>query len=288
MTEQATQKQPLAGTYTGVVKDAQEYYNSNDADTFYATIWGGEDIHIGLYNTPDESIFDASHRTVERMTAALNNLTSDSRVIDIGAGYGGSARHLVKTIGCHVCCLNLSEIQNQRNRRMNKDQNLDHLIEVVDASFEDIPCEDASFDIAWSQDAILHSGNRRRVLEETRRVLKPGGQLIFTDPMQSDDCPPGVLQPVLDRIRLETLGSYAFYRQVLGELGFEEVQVIDMTEQLVNHYSRVRQELQSRYAEITGAVSQTYVDRMIQGLGHWVDAGQNGYLSWGILHFRLL
>jgi glycine/sarcosine N-methyltransferase len=27
-------------------------------------------------------------------------------------------------------------------------------------------------------------------------------------------------------------------------------------------------------------------DRMLAGLGHWVDAGNNGYLAWGMLHFR--
>lgn len=283
MTEQAM----ATREYTGVVRTAQEYYNSSDADRFYATIWGGEDIHIGMYRTPDEPIFDASQRTVETMAQALKTLSKDSTVIDVGAGYGGSARYLAKHYGCTVYCLNLSEAQNERNRRMNREQGLEHLIEVVDGSFEDIPCDDGMFDIAWSQDALLHSGNRRRVLEEVRRVLKPGGEFIFTDPMQSDDCPPGVLQPILDRIHLDTLGSFAFYRDALQSLGFQEVQVLDHTEQLPRHYGRVAAELKQRYDEITSIVSQSYVDRMLQGLGHWVEGGQKGYLSWGIIHFQL-
>src|SRR6056297_2845372 len=28
----------------------EDYYDSDDADTFYSTIWGGEDLHIGLYD----------------------------------------------------------------------------------------------------------------------------------------------------------------------------------------------------------------------------------------------
>jgi sarcosine/dimethylglycine N-methyltransferase len=284
MTEQAT----VNRQYSGVVLTAQEYYNSSDADRFYATIWGGEDIHIGIYNTPDEPIFDASHRTVERMAQVLNTLNPDARVIDLGAGYGGSARYLAETYGCKVCCLNLSEAQNERNRRLNKERGLEHLIEVVDGSFEDIPYDDDMFTIVWSQDAFLHSGNRRRVLEETRRVLKKGGELIFTDPMQSDDCPPGVLQPILNRIQLDTLGSIGFYRETLKDLAFEEQQIIDMSEQLPTHYGRVRNELESRYDEITQVISQDYADRMIKGLGHWVEGGQKGYLSWGILYFRLL
>ena len=48
-------------------KVAQDYYNSDDADAFYASIWGGEDIHIGLYEREDEAIIDASRKTVERI-----------------------------------------------------------------------------------------------------------------------------------------------------------------------------------------------------------------------------
>jgi sarcosine/dimethylglycine N-methyltransferase len=48
----------------------------------------------------------------------------------------------------------------------------------------------------------------------------------------------------------------------------------------------VRQELVKRRESLKGKVSDEYMDRMIQGLGHWIDAGNNSYLSWGILHFR--
>src|SRR5690606_8268612 len=96
-----------------------------------------------------------------------------------------------------------------------------------------------SFDVVWSQDALLHSGNRKLVLEEVHRVLRRGGQFIFTDPMQSDDCPEGVLQPVYDRIHLESLGSFAFYRETAAALGFETLDAIDLTANLRRHYARV-------------------------------------------------
>lgn len=274
--------------YSTVVRTAQTYYNSSDADQFYAAIWGGEDIHVGTYTSPDESIFDASRRTVAKMAETLGSIDANMRLMDIGAGYGGAARYLAQTFGCTVSCLNLSEAQNARNRMLNGEQHLDHLIQVTDGNFEDIPYDESLFDVVWSQDALLHSGDRRRVFEEVRRVLKPGGSFIFTDPMQSDDCPDGVLDPVLARIHLDSLGSYAFYRKVADDLGFKEVAVVDMSEQLPVHYGRVRTELLSRYDEIINTVSQKYVDNMLTGLDHWVQAGSNGYLRWGILHFKLI
>jgi sarcosine/dimethylglycine N-methyltransferase len=105
--------------------------------------------------------------------------------------------------------------------------------------------------------------------------------------MQADDCPDGVLAPVLERIHLDSLGSIAFYREQARELGWQELAVLPMTEQLVRHYTRVREELVGRREELLETVSAEFLDRMVRGLGHWIDAGSRGYLAWGILHFRV-
>ncbi len=277
----------MSTDYSTAVKTAQEYYNSDDADNFYFHVWGGEDIHVGIYETPEEDIATASERTVATMSSQCQDKLNDStKVLDVGAGYGGAARWLAGKLGCHVTCLNLSESQNIRNRTMSAEQDMADSIDVIDGSFEEIPAADQHFDLAWSQDSILHSGQREKVLDEVNRVLKPGGEFIFTDPMQADDCPAGVLQPVLERIHLDSLGSFAYYRQQAQSLGWEEVSIDDLTPQLVAHYTRVRQELTKRRESLIGKVSEAYMDRMIQGLGHWIDAGNNSYLAWGIMHFR--
>jgi sarcosine/dimethylglycine N-methyltransferase len=277
----------MSTPYSPVVETARQYYNSDDADNFYFHVWGGEDIHIGLYSFPGESIATASRRTVQYMAdEVVQELGPHSRVLDVGAGYGGAARYLADTYGCQVTALNLSEKENERNREMNRALSLDQSINVVDGSFESIPAEDASFDLAWSQDAILHSGHRDRVIGEIARVLRPGGELIFTDPMQADDCPEGVLQPVLDRIHLDSLGSIAFYREAAARHGLEEVQIVELTNNLVVHYDSVRDELARVGGDLAAKVSDAYIERMLAGLGHWVDAAEKGYLRWGILHFR--
>jgi glycine/sarcosine/dimethylglycine N-methyltransferase len=83
-------------------------------------------------------------------------------------------------------------------------------------------------------------------------VLKKGGQFIFTDPMQADDCPEGVLQPVYDRIHLQSLGSFGFYRETAEKLGFETLDMVDLTPNLRNHYARVGEELGSTMTSSSG------------------------------------
>ncbi|MFP4615088.1 MAG: SAM-dependent methyltransferase [Thiohalorhabdus sp.] len=273
--------------YTPAVETARAYYNSEDADTFYFTIWGGEDLHIGMYESADEPIFDASVRTVHRMADKVDQtIGAGTRVCDIGGGYGGTARHLVKRFDCHVDVLNLSEVENERDRQMNKEQGLDHKIDVYDGSFDSTPFEAESFDLVWCQDSILHADDRAAVLKEVDRILKPGGEFIFTDPMQTDNAPEGVLDPILARIHLPSLGSVSFYQDTARKLGWEDLGFEDHTDQLPRHYGRVLEELERREGELKGKVSEEYIANMKKGLRHWVDGGNSGYLQWGILHFR--
>lgn len=285
MTSGQSAAQHTGADFDAVVAKAEAYYDSKDADNFYFNIWGGEDIHIGFYDHTDD-IAAASERTVVEMAKVAVPITDTTRILDIGAGYGGAARQLANVFKCPVTCLNLSETQNATNRRLTKSAGLSELITVKHGNFEDIPEDDESFDIVWSQDAILHSARRDKVLEEVHRVLKPGGRFVFTDPMQADNCPDNVLQPVYDRIHLENLGSFGFYRDKAQALGFEEISLQDHTRQLQRHYTRVREELRNDYDRMIDVSSKDYVDTMIEGLGHWITAAEKGYLAWGILGFR--
>jgi glycine/sarcosine/dimethylglycine N-methyltransferase len=271
----------LSKQYSPAVHTARDYYNSTDADNFYAIVWGGEDIHVGIYESPDEDIARASRRTVERMSD-LVSITPSTRVLDIGAGFGGSARYLARTYGCRVTCLNLSEVENERNRRLNEEQGLASLVDVVDGSFEDLPFQDKAYDLVWSQDAFLHSGDRLRVLEEAVRVMRPGGQLVFTDPMAADDTHRDALIPILDRLSLDTMASPDFYRRQLYRLGMKAVRFHEFADHLPRHYQRVFDETERRAGDLAGYVSDSYVERMMTGLRHWVDGGDAGDLTWGV------
>jgi sarcosine/dimethylglycine N-methyltransferase len=190
---------------------------------------------------------------------------------------------VVKRTGATATCLNISETQNDTNRHKTRRAGLADRIKVVHGVFEDIPEKKASYDVVWSQDAILHSDRRDEVLSEVWRVLKPGGYFIFTDPCQADDVPEGVLQPVYDRLQLNSLGSFRFYRETAAALGFEIVRQEEMTDHLRTHYDRVREDLVANYDKLhDGGASAEYLDKMIIGLENWVKAADAGHLAWGI------
>ena len=278
-------------SFSPAATTAAGYYDSDDADRFYAEIWGGEDIHVGLYATDNEPIAQASRRTVEALEALIDDTiaaraSAGCRIVDLGSGYGGAARYLCRHPGVQVDAINISRVENSRHRSLNLEAGLQERITVHDASFEAVPLPDGCADVVWSQDAILHSGDRQQVMREAARVLRPGGVMVMTDPMAADGVAANSLDAILQRIHLADLGSPGRYQQWAEAVGLVREIWNERTSMLVCHYSRVREELRQRKAELSQSISPTYLKRMDAGLGHWVDGGEAGRLSWGLMRFR--
>ncbi|ARF53178.1 SAM-dependent methyltransferase [Streptomyces gilvosporeus] len=265
----------------------RRYYDSSDVDAFYNAVWGGEDIHTGIYAHTDEPIADASRRTVERVADRLADcLGPGHTVLDLGAGYGGTARYLAGRFGCRVVALNLSAAQNERHRKTNVAHGLDSAIEVVTGSFHDIPYPDGHFHAVCSLEAFCHSADRAKVLGEAGRVLKPGGALAFTDLMAAEDTPAEVLYRAVARLGVEALATPSFYVGRLTELALADIDFDDHSNQLFNHYTRLTDETGKREPELREVISHDYLDHLLENLPLWVDAAGREQLRWGIIHAR--
>lgn len=58
---------------------------------------------------------------------------------------------------------------------------------VLRAPAEDLPFEDNTFDVAVSTLVLCGVDDQPRAVRELRRVLRPGGQLLFIEHLRSDD-----------------------------------------------------------------------------------------------------
>ena len=69
---------------------------------------------------------------------------------------------------------------------------------VLRAPAEDLPFDDHSFDVAVSTLVLCGVDDQPRALRELRRVLRPGGGLLFIEHVRSDDPGTGRLQDRLN------------------------------------------------------------------------------------------
>ncbi|MGD3105100.1 methyltransferase domain-containing protein [Streptomyces sp. YGL11-2] len=267
----------------------RSYYETGDVDAFYDAVWGGEDIHVGVYAHPHEAIADASHRTVEHAADnAADLLGPHATVLDLGSGYGGSARALAERFGCRVVALDLSDEHNRRHRAANARRGLDGLIEVVTGSLNELPYEAERFDVVWSLEVLSHVPDKESALAEAVRVLKPGGAVVFSDIMMAEETPAEAVRPAISRLSMPNLATPSFYLELLSGLGLKDVEFEDRTADITTHYARLDEEVHRRAAELRDVISPAYVDELLTNLPLWTDITRRGLLRWGIFHARRL
>jgi len=106
------------------------------------------------------------------------------RVLEIGAGTGANLR----CYGAAVESLTLTEPEAPMLRRLErKAREQAPGATVLRAPAEDLPFEDATFDVAVSTLVLCGVEDQPRALRELRRVLRPGGKLLFIEHVRSGD-----------------------------------------------------------------------------------------------------
>src|SRR5215468_9393409 len=106
------------------------------------------------------------------------------RVLEIGAGTGANLPHYNGSIESLV----VTEPEPPMLRRLQRAAR-EHApnAQVLRAPAEDIPFEDDSFDTVVSTLVLCGVDDQPRALREARRVLRPGGTLLFLEHVRADD-----------------------------------------------------------------------------------------------------
>jgi len=111
-----------------------------------------------------------------------DRLPAKGRILEVGCGPGSFAEEVV---GRDLVCLDpIPEMLRCAESRVNPKRAArgDSAVEFVEATAEDLPFDDNSFDAVCSLFSFRDWYDKRAGLSEVLRVLKPGGIIVIVDP----------------------------------------------------------------------------------------------------------
>ncbi|WP_306061735.1 SAM-dependent methyltransferase [Natronococcus wangiae] len=207
----------------------------NDTAWEYRFFWSDVNLHYGFYDdehtTHPEAMANSNKVYAEKL-----DVDETDTVLDIGTGRGGFPTHVAAEYDADVHGIDIDPLhvaeakENARKRGVSKSTEFD----VGD--YHEIPYPDETFDAVSGIETVCHSDRKDRVLEEIRRVLKPGGRLMIADGYMSrtdlTDPEAEKMRTVLDGWAVPELAHVSAFRETLEELGFANVTFDD-------HYDRI-------------------------------------------------
>ncbi|KXK53966.1 MAG: UbiE/COQ5 methyltransferase [Chlorobi bacterium OLB5] len=158
------------------------------------------------------------------------DLKPGKSVLEIASGSGGPAVFTAASSGCILTGLEYDINGVKNSNELAKINGLDKQMNFIhgDAS-ERLPFNKETFDAVYCIDAINHLKNRDKVLKEIYRVLKPGGRLVYTDPI--------VVSGILTNEEISIRSSIGFFlfvpagfnEMLLKAAGFKKITSKDVT-----------------------------------------------------------
>jgi ubiquinone/menaquinone biosynthesis C-methylase UbiE len=125
--------------------------------------------------------FHGGQRQATIRLADLVGFRGGERVLDIGSGIGGPSRFLASRYDCRVTGIDLTAEFCRVAEMLTRLTGLTEKVSYRQATALDLPFEDLSFDVVWSQNASMNIADRDRLYSEMHRVLKIGGRLALQE-----------------------------------------------------------------------------------------------------------
>jgi cyclopropane fatty-acyl-phospholipid synthase-like methyltransferase len=255
-------------------EQAAAYYNDATVSEFYQQCWGGEDIHIGLYATGNETVGEASTAMTQHLIEYAG-ISDGDRVLDIACGFGGTLRTLAR-LGCQAKGLDISESCVDRARIINSETGLAGRIEVAVGDFHNIDSEPDAWDAVICQEAIIHSNDRPSVFSEAFRVLLPGGVFAFSDILTGEEADISMVEAAFARLGAGAGATISDYQEMARAANFEISHVEERLGDIKTHYDKLAAEL----AKPATGLDADALASIANSISRWQAALAKGHITW--------
>jgi tocopherol O-methyltransferase len=215
--------------WTALKQKIQRHYDI--AAPLYREHWGIH-IHHGYWRAGTESKDVAQEQLID-LLAEKAEIANGSSVLDVGCGFGGSAKYLSERFGSHVVGISISSKQIQAAVAITQQCNPPPRFVVMDAEYLGLR---AQFDLIWSIEAISHLAEKRELFKAAYDLLQPNGRIAIVDWFKAEDLSPAeelrYIDPIVERMFLPRLDTMRDYVQGLQTAGYRIVHTEDISSQV--------------------------------------------------------
>lgn len=156
-------------------------------------------------------------------------LSAGSRVLDLGCGIGGPARHVAATTGAYVTGIDLTPEFVETGRALTDWTGLSDRVRLVEGSVLELPLEADTMDTAYMIHVGMNIADKTGIAREAARVLRPGGVFAIYDVMQVREGRMDYPAPWAASSDQSALASPETYEAALETAGFVVTGRIDRT-----------------------------------------------------------
>ncbi len=172
----------LGGRRHGKQRDAAAIAHHYDvSNAFYEWILGPSMAYTcAVFPTADASLQEAQQEKFDLVCRKLD-LRPGQRLLDVGCGWGGMARHAAQHYGVNVVAVTLSEQQARWGQRMIAEAGLDRLVDLRHGDYRDVP--ETGFDAVSSIGLTEHIGKRNHPVLLPLPALAPARRGAAAEPL---------------------------------------------------------------------------------------------------------
>ncbi|MBG16530.1 MAG: SAM-dependent methyltransferase [Crocinitomicaceae bacterium] len=150
-------------------------------------------------------------------------------VLDIGCGVGGPCRMLADEFNCTAIGIDLSSEFIRTATELSKLVNLEDKTSFIQADATNLPFDDETFDIVWTQHVQMNISEKKQFYSEIKRVLKKGGYFLYYDIFKTSNNPINYPMPWASDESLSFLFNSTEMNEILDKLDFTNYQTVDQT-----------------------------------------------------------
>jgi tocopherol O-methyltransferase len=209
------------------------YYDETWLD--YRMLWlnpQNRAIHFGYWNVHTRS-HAQSLLDMNRVLASHLGIRSGQRILDAGCGVGGSAIWLAKTYDVEVVGITPVASQVARAHRYAQEQGVADRVSFEQQDYTHTAFPDGSFDVVWAMESLCHAPEKRLVLAEARRLLRPSGRVGIVEYMRMRRPHASAGEMLLHRWlsgwAIPDLATATEWLEWTQDVGLHDVQLVDIT-----------------------------------------------------------